>query len=238
MAVHDNIHRCGGNSATCIMICLVACMSNACSFQRDQRRLDQKAAGTAVAIAESSRRANAPLAAKPSAGGSDSCHRPKLTTPRRTFPVQLLDSLVGHYTITLVRVSSGGSVQSTEGRLTLYSTDSTRRYYTLSPDYPDHIGPWGDHILYGATDLARSIIGGANGGYSWTSTDPDAPGVQVNRTGDMSFGAAVAPKAGVVADAGISLRLFAVSSRTFSGYWTANGTARPSIGGYFCAVRY
>lgn len=148
-----------------------------------------------------------------------------------------LENLAGHYVLFVTRQSDGPHAPAIRATLQLWRTDSLHRYFTLNPNFPGHVGPWPDHLLYGSTDLRPASVGVEHPGRDWTSANPDAPGVQLNADGVILFGIAAAPAAGVTADVGAAFTIGSVWPHGFRGSWSALGPVSPRRGGGFCAVR-
>ncbi|MBX6332156.1 MAG: hypothetical protein IRY91_09960 [Gemmatimonadaceae bacterium] len=148
-----------------------------------------------------------------------------------------IDSLQGSYELTVVATEGSIPGGVAHGQLMLLPTDSVHRYYPLSAStahYP-HRKP--EFLLAGWTTVDLRTVGAFSVATSPASRDPDAPGVQVDRHGQLIIGNPVTPTHMPVIDGGVYFFPHHRTRRGFSGSWIDGGTLRPAPLGYFCAVR-
>jgi len=167
---------------------------------------------------------------------SDQICLPAAPAKRRILTLSEIDGLAGEFALTVVATQGFLRDSVVRGRLSLWIADSPHRYYTGSPDYPDHVSDSVTFPLAGASDVDLETLGEVSLAYSVGSRNRDRPGVQGTRSGGLVFGNAAGPQ-GMNLDAGVFFQILAITGQGFSGDWIDGGRRSPLPAGVFCAVR-
>lgn len=158
---------------------------------------------------------------------------------RATVTPAAIERLAGAYRITFVSANqpADSPARTANGNLSLWRTDSTHRTFcgAAARDCAAHPEIATVMLLAGRTDATSSL----NEVFTNDprARDPDVPGVQVTKQGDMIVGASIGPTRGPTADAGLRMNILRIDSASFYGVWTSQSLLIPRPTGWFCATR-